>query len=53
MLYVKQRRLTAYFAINASAKDFPLLQRAIKQHKDLSGKESQLQDASIPLKSSL
>jgi 3-phenylpropionate/trans-cinnamate dioxygenase ferredoxin reductase subunit len=53
MLYVKQHTLTAYFAINASAKDFPLLQRAIKQHKDLSGKESQLQDASIPLKSSL
>jgi hypothetical protein len=51
MLYLKQHALTAYFAVNASAKDFPLLQRAIKQHKNLSGKESQLQDPSIPLKS--
>jgi 3-phenylpropionate/trans-cinnamate dioxygenase ferredoxin reductase component len=51
MLYLKQYTLTAYFAVNASAKDFPVLQRAIKQHKDLSGKESQLQDPSIPLKS--
>ncbi|HKN86708.1 MAG TPA: oxidoreductase C-terminal domain-containing protein [Nitrospiraceae bacterium] len=50
-LYVKQHALTAYFAVNAAAKDFPVLQRAIKQHKDVSGKELQLQDPSIPLKS--
>jgi NAD(P)H-nitrite reductase len=51
MLYLKQHTLTAYFAVNGAAKDFPVLQRAIKQHKDLSGKESQLQDSSVPLKS--
>jgi 3-phenylpropionate/trans-cinnamate dioxygenase ferredoxin reductase subunit len=51
ILYLKQHTLTAYFAVNASTKDFPLLQRAIKQHKNLSGKESQIQDPSIPLKS--
>jgi 3-phenylpropionate/trans-cinnamate dioxygenase ferredoxin reductase component len=51
ILYLKQHALTAYFAVNAAAKDLPPLQRAIKQHKDLSGKELQLQDPSIPLKS--
>jgi len=51
MLYLKQHTLTAYFAVNAAAKDLPVLQRAIKQHKDLSGKESQLQDSSVSLKS--
>ena len=51
ILYLKQHTLTAYFAVNAAAKDFPPLQRAIKQHQDLSGKEPQLQDPSIPLKS--
>jgi 3-phenylpropionate/trans-cinnamate dioxygenase ferredoxin reductase subunit len=49
ILYLKQHTLTAYFAVNAPAKDFPPLQRAIKQHKDLGGKEPQLQDPSIPL----
>lgn len=53
MLYVKQHRLTAYFGVNAPARDFPLLQGAIKQHTDVSGKERQLQDPSIPLKSSI
>jgi 3-phenylpropionate/trans-cinnamate dioxygenase ferredoxin reductase subunit len=51
ILYLKQHTLSAYFAVNAAAKDFPPLQRAIKQHKDLNGKEPQLQDPSIPLKS--
>ena len=51
ILYMKQHILTAYFAVNAAAKDFPSLQRAIKQHRDLSGKVPHLQDPSIPLKS--
>jgi NADPH-dependent 2,4-dienoyl-CoA reductase/sulfur reductase-like enzyme len=50
VLYLKQHVLTAYFAINASAKEFPLLQRLIRQKKNLSGKEAPLQDASVPLK---
>lgn len=53
ILYVKRQTLTAYFAVNAAARDFPVLQRAIKQHKDLSGKEAHLADSSIPLKSIL
>jgi NADPH-dependent 2,4-dienoyl-CoA reductase/sulfur reductase-like enzyme len=51
ILYLKEHALHAYFAINAAGKDFPPLQRAIKQHTNLSGKEAQLQDPSIPLKS--
>jgi hypothetical protein len=43
--------LAAYFAINASAKDFPPLQRLIRQKTDLRGKEAQFQDPTIPLKS--
>jgi NADPH-dependent 2,4-dienoyl-CoA reductase/sulfur reductase-like enzyme len=53
ILYLKHHALTAYFAVNAAAKDLPPLQRAIKQHKDLSGREPQIQDPSIPLKSIL
>lgn len=53
MLYLKHNRLTAYFAVNASSKDLPPLQKLIKSKKDLSGKESSLQDATVPLKSLL
>ena len=48
MLYLKQQRLTAYFAINANDKDFPPLQELIKSKKDLSGKEAALQDPTVP-----
>ncbi len=50
VLYLKQHRLRAYFAVNATAKDFPLLQRLIKQRTDLAGKESSLRDPAVPLK---
>lgn len=50
VLYLKERRLRAYFAVNAKAKDFPLLQRLIKQRTDLAGKEDSLQDPAVPLK---
>ncbi len=53
VLYLKQQALRAYFAINASAKDLPLLQRLIRQKRDLSGKEAQLQDPAVPIKSLL
>jgi NADPH-dependent 2,4-dienoyl-CoA reductase/sulfur reductase-like enzyme len=53
IFYLKQHVMTAYFAINAAAKDFPPLQRLIKQHRDLREKESQLQDPTVPLKSIL
>ncbi|MGH7376110.1 MAG: NAD(P)/FAD-dependent oxidoreductase [Candidatus Methylomirabilales bacterium] len=50
VLYLKHHILTAYFAINTSAKDFPTLQRLIRLKKDLSGKEDHLQDPALPLK---
>src|SRR5579884_1041258 len=53
LLYLKDHRLTAYFAVNGSSREFPPLQRLIKQKKDLSGKEAQLEDPSIPIKSVL
>lgn len=53
ILYLKQHVLKAYFAINASGKDFPPLQRFIRLKEDLSGKESLLQDPAVPLKSLL
>lgn len=48
--YLKNHRLQAYFAINTKAKEFPALQRLIKQRTDLSGKEVQLQDPAVSLK---
>lgn len=53
LLYLKEHRLRAYFAINAAAKDFQPLQRLIRSGKDLSGKASQLQDAAVPVKTLL
>ena len=50
VLYLKQHVLRAYFAINTGAKEFPVLQRLIRQKKDLSGKEAQLQDPASALK---
>jgi len=50
VLYLKQHVLSAYFAINASSKDFPILQRLIRQKKDLAGKKVQLQDPTFALK---
>ena len=53
ILFLQQHVLRAYFAINASGKDFPPLQRFIRLKKDLSGKEPLLQDPAVPLKSLL
>lgn len=51
ILYLKQHRLMAYFAINANNKDLPPLQKLIKNKTDLTGRETALQDQSLPLKS--
>lgn len=53
VLYLKQQTLRAYFAVNASGKDFPPLQRLIKSQKDLTGKEHLLQDPHVSLNSVL
>ncbi|MBI3007205.1 MAG: FAD-dependent oxidoreductase [candidate division NC10 bacterium] len=50
VLYLKHQVLTAYFAINASSKEFPALQRLIRLKKDLTGKEAQLQDPTSAVK---
>ena len=50
MLYLQHHRLTAYFAINANNKELPPLQKLIKNKKDLTGRETALQDQSVPLK---
>ncbi len=53
VLYLKDKVLRAYFAVNTGAKEFPALQRLIKQRRDLSGKEAQLQDPAAPVKNLL
>ena len=53
VLYLKEGALTAYFAINANAKDFPALQRLIRQKTDLRGKEDQLVDPTVAIKALL
>jgi NTE family protein len=50
ILYLKQKVLMAYFAINTSAKEYPTLQRLIRHKKDLTGKETQLKDPKFALK---
>ncbi len=50
MLYLKQHRLMAYFAINGNNKDLPPLQKLIKSKKDLAGRETDLQDPTVTLK---
>ena len=53
VLYLQQNVLRAYFAINVTAREFPVLQGLIKRKKDLAGKETELQDPTFPLKSLL
>jgi NADPH-dependent 2,4-dienoyl-CoA reductase/sulfur reductase-like enzyme len=50
ILYLKQKVLKAYFSVNAGSKEFPALQRLIRQKKDLTGKEAQLQDPAFAIK---
>jgi hypothetical protein len=45
--------LTAYFAINPTAKELPALQQLIRSRKDLSGSEDRLADPAVPVKSLL
>ncbi len=53
VLYLTHGALAAYFAINASAKDFPALQRLIREQTDLRGKEDQLVDPTVAIKALL
>ncbi|MGH7254633.1 MAG: NAD(P)/FAD-dependent oxidoreductase [Nitrospirales bacterium] len=51
VLYLKEKVLRAYFAVNAGSKEFPALQRLIRQKTNLTGKTGQLKDPSVPIKS--
>jgi len=53
VLYLRQKVLVAYFAVNTGSKEFPILQRLIRQKKDLAGKEAQLQDPAFLFKTLL
>jgi NADPH-dependent 2,4-dienoyl-CoA reductase/sulfur reductase-like enzyme len=53
LLYLKEQRLCAYFALNTGSKELPTLQRLIKQRTDLAAKLSQLEDPTVSLKSLL
>lgn len=53
VLFLKDRVLRAYFAVNTGAKELPALQRLIRQKTDLSGKETRLQDPAVPIKTLL
>jgi NADPH-dependent 2,4-dienoyl-CoA reductase/sulfur reductase-like enzyme len=50
VLFLKQNVLRAYFAINASSKEFRVLQELIRRKKDISGKEALLQDLTCDIK---
>src|SRR5881628_1532887 len=50
VFYLKRHILTAYFAVNASSKEFPILQHLIRHKRDLAGRELQLQDPTYALK---
>jgi NADPH-dependent 2,4-dienoyl-CoA reductase/sulfur reductase-like enzyme len=52
-LYLKNKRLRAYFSINAGAKDFQPMQQLIRSKKDLATYTSQLEDPTVPVKTLL
>ncbi len=53
VLYLKDDRLTAYFAINSNSREFPRLQRLIRNRTNLAGKDDALRDPDFDLKTLL
>ncbi len=53
VLYMRRERLTAYFSINGSAKEFSPLKKLIRGHVDLAGKTKQLRDPDVSLRTLL
>ena len=53
VLYLKDGALTAYFAVNTEARDFAFLRRLIRAHKDLRGREDELTDPAVEVRSLL
>lgn len=50
VLYLKEKVLRAYFAINTDSREFPVLKRLIQRKTSLAGKEAQLADRSFNLR---
>ena len=50
VLFLKEDRLTAYFAVNSEQREFIPMQRLIRRKIDLSGRDAQLQDRSFNLR---
>ncbi|MFQ5511974.1 MAG: NAD(P)/FAD-dependent oxidoreductase [Candidatus Krumholzibacteriia bacterium] len=50
VLYLKDDRLTAYFAVNANSREFPRLQRLIRTRTDLTGKDAELGNPDFDLR---
>ena len=50
VLYMKGGLLTAYFAINTEAREFSVFRRLILMKKDLTGRESELEDPATELR---
>ncbi|MPZ48308.1 MAG: NAD(P)-binding protein [Dehalococcoidia bacterium] len=53
VLYLKEDRLTAYFALNTPAREYGILRRFILTKKDIGGHKAELQDPSFELRSLL
>lgn len=50
VLYLRDGRLRAFFAVNVNPRELAPLRRLIQTQKDLSGREAELQDASYNLR---
>jgi 3-phenylpropionate/trans-cinnamate dioxygenase ferredoxin reductase subunit len=50
IIYMKAGLVTAFFAVNVSPREFAAVRQLIRQKKDLSGRESELQDANFNLR---
>lgn len=51
VLYLKENKLRAYFAVNTDSREFPKLQRLIRKGVVLAGKDRELRDPVFELKS--
>jgi len=53
VLYLTDDRLTAYFAVNGNRREYPRLQKLIRRHVDLAGRDDALRDPDFDLRTLL
>ncbi|MDP3174237.1 MAG: FAD-dependent oxidoreductase [Phenylobacterium sp.] len=53
IMYLKEGRVTAFFAINTPAREYSIVRRMIMKKTDLTGREAQLADPAVGLRSLL